>query len=298
MPDAAGHWKAAFVHGQGFDLKGAFCGDKIEIVAECTKSHDDEKCEDKREVPLPCQPGGGGGCPSVAVTVTPGNCNAAGTSRAITFAVTVGGGAQIQYMWNFGDGTPLTALAPGSGSFSQTHSYPVGATAATYNANLIVVVPPGCTASPDPITVTVQPCGATSACPDNPRFVAELHLPGNQRDRVDLEAPCVPAGDYTVSLSNSYPAGTSLFWTVDEAPGRAGRLDRGDDRGRRERRDRGHRHEGRLPAAVRDRHPVGVPRVPETEGSSSCSSGGSRAPGASTCPSRRATCPPGTMWCG
>jgi hypothetical protein len=218
VPDAAGHWKAAFVHGQGFDLKGALCGDKIEIVAECTKSHDDEKCEDKREVPLPCQPGGGGGCPSVAVTVTPGNCNAAGTSRAITFAVTVGGGAQIQYMWNFGDGTPLTALAPGSGSFSQTHSYPVGATAATYNANLIVVVPPGCTASPDPIIVTVQPCGATSACPDNPRFVAELHLPGNQRDLVDLEAPCVPAGDYTVSLSNSYPAGTSLFWTVDEAP--------------------------------------------------------------------------------
>ena len=107
---------------------------------------------------------------------------------------------------------------PRIGQLQPEHSYPVGATAATYNANLIVVVPPGCTASPDPITVTVQPCGATSACPDNPRFVAELHLPGNQRDRVDLEAPCVPAGDYTVSLSNSYPAGTSLFWTVDEAP--------------------------------------------------------------------------------
>ena len=210
-PDANGHWSASFIDGQGFDLKGVACGDKMMIEAECA---DDDKCADKLEKELPCKPGDGGGCPNVTVTVRPGACNSANTRRTMNFDVTVAGGASIQYMWNFGDGTPLTALDTDSGNFSQPHSYVAGE---TYNANLIIVVPPGWAACPDPLTVVVDACGSTStACPDNPEFVAERHLSRGRRERVDIDAQCVPAGHYTISLSNSYPAGTQLFWSVDD----------------------------------------------------------------------------------
>lgn len=213
-PDAAGHWIATFIQGQNSDLKGILCGDKITIFAKCTKAHKDgDKCEADIEVPLPCKPGDGD-CPRVSVALTAGACNAAGTARDMTFAVSVGGGAQIQYSWNFGDGSPLTPLTNGSGNFSVTRAYPVTDAPQTFFANLIIVVPPRCTATPDPISVLVNPCGATT-CPDNPRIVADRHLPGNQRDRVDIEAPCVPAGDYTIGVSNVYPPGTTLFWSVD-----------------------------------------------------------------------------------
>ena len=212
-PDPAGDWAASFVHGEGFDLKGVLCGDKVTVVATCTKSQDDEPCEAKVEKELPCKAGEGGGCPDVSVTLRPGECNPANTARSVSFDVAVGGGAQIQYVWNFGDGAPLTSLATGSGNFSATHSYAAGA---TYYANLFIAAPAGCTATPDPITVVVDACATPTECPDDPRFVAERHLPGNQRDRVDIEAQCVPAGDYTISLSNVYPPGTDLYWSVDD----------------------------------------------------------------------------------
>ena len=121
-------------------------------------------CRETGSAPVQCETPEDepGACPDVTVTVEPGSCNKENTERLMTFEVTVGGGATIEYRWAFGDGTPLTPPATGSGIFSDPHFY---AADDTYYASLIIVDPPGCTATPDPITVVVEPCGE-QACPE------------------------------------------------------------------------------------------------------------------------------------
>ena len=206
--DASGHWTASFVDGQGFSLKGVECDDKMTIKARCAS--DGEDCSDTVGPELRCKPGG---CPDVTVTVEQQDCTDA-THRTMKFHVTVGGGAQIQYMWNFGDCTSLTPLAPGG----QLHQ-----------DAFLRRAKRGLQRQPDR-------CGAgrlhgnsrsdhrrraacgDDACPDNPRLVALLHLPRGRRERVDIDAPCVRPGDYTITVANAYPDGTALFWSVDDQP--------------------------------------------------------------------------------
>ena len=196
--ESDGSWRAEF--GEGFDFEGVDCGlpDKMRVEATCLghPRGDPDACHAEIDVQLRCEPGGGVGCPEVTVEVIPGLCNADNTERTMTFKVTVADGEEIQYRWNFGDG-PLTPLATGSGVFDELHTYAAGA---TYNANLIIMVPPVCTATPDPIIVQVTCEGAP--CPKDPVLVAERHVPGGQRVLENIDADCIPAGDYTLSASN------------------------------------------------------------------------------------------------
>lgn len=125
-PAANGHWTATFVHGQGFDLKGIVCGDKIEIVAACTKPDD---CEDKRERELPCKPGDGG-CPNVTGTASVGNCDANGNrpvDLALAFNPPIPQGAFAQVFWSFGgpnaqgQTTAIDTLSTTNGPVAQHH---------------------------------------------------------------------------------------------------------------------------------------------------------------------------------
>ena len=138
----------------------------------------------------------------------------------MTFTVSVSSGAQIQYRWNFGDGTPLTAPATGSGTFTQDHSY---APDDTYFVNLIIVDPPGCTATPDPIDVDVDPCPGQQPPPPPPTTcpVEQVTVIVEDSSGVPVtdqlaDGGCVPPGRYVVRAEIRPAGSTNVFiWSVD-----------------------------------------------------------------------------------
>ena len=209
VPVTNGAWSAAFIHNEnGRSLKDFHCGDKVRIIATCTQ---DDKCRAEAEDPLPCTVGGPA-CPDIAITADIGQCRLNDTVRRVTFTVSVSGGQSITYRWFFGDGTPQTPSQTGSGTFQTQHDYAPGG---SYSATLIVIDPPGCLAVPDPVTIDVPACGG---CPDDPILGVYRRLGGGRLEPVDPDAECVEPGNYTVRVDNDLPAGSTVFWEVNDAP--------------------------------------------------------------------------------
>lgn len=185
--------------------------DTTQTVSVIIELQDIPGCFLSVAVPLtPCQEVE---CPPVTVTVRPGrDCNEK-NKRTMFFEVTVGEGEQIQYRWDFGDDTPLTPLATGSGVFPADHNY---AANITYFANLIIVDPPGCTATPDPIRVIVDPCPGQEDCPINQVTLEVIDSNGTPVTTQLQNGECLPSGQYVVRAIVEPPGATNSFsWTVD-----------------------------------------------------------------------------------
>ncbi|HLF39987.1 MAG TPA: hypothetical protein VI854_00800, partial [Acidimicrobiia bacterium] len=176
--------------------RGCTCGSDIDITVQCDAGMG-EPASAVYKGKLVCE-----ACPTVLVTPilpapdTP--CDAAGR-RPVTFQIQVNaaaGSAAVVYVDYLGKGTanspPVYAPASGTGSGAGTYSYPPG----THTALAVISVPPGCPASPIPVTFTLPACPA-AACTET---VTEI--------RFSVADACNPDGTRTVTAEALTSGGT------------------------------------------------------------------------------------------
>ncbi len=217
-PPAAGVAAQWSVEAKG--LPPAPCGGQIRVRAAC---HTDGACVAEQDFTVDC------GCPDVGfdVAVAP-NCNADGT-RTATFTITLTNpppaGAPVFGSIHLGDGVAGSALLPVQFPGPQwtiqgnvaTGLFPFDYLPGAYpNVSFETTFPTACAAD-TPLPATRLPLGI-AACPrtDCPGAVTLVvrDATGNTV-ATGVNAPCLPAGDYTVVATAPSAAGRAFTWSVD-----------------------------------------------------------------------------------
>jgi hypothetical protein len=196
------------------------CGGLIRVRAAC---HTDSACVSEVDIPVDC------GCPDVTFDVAvAAGCNADGT-RTATFAVTLTplppAGTPVVGTIHLGDGVAgsgvLPVLFPGpewttqgnvaTGAFTfnyQPGTYPNVSFETTFPTACAVVTPLPAARLP----LQIGACSRTD-CPT--AVTLEVRNAAGAVVATGDGAPCLPAGDYTITATSPAATGRVFTWSVD-----------------------------------------------------------------------------------
>ena len=204
-------------------------GQGLGLLAVCD---DDEKCRDAKfwDKPVPCEGGGGGGCPQVTISPDPGEC--VNGTRSVGFSLVANPfSSGMQADVDFGDGSTDTVdfvsvdlgggLVIGSGPASHNYSVP-GSGTTSFHVTVTIAGRPECVTE---IDISVDRCPAAPPPPPPPPPgrcpVEEVRLrvfdsTGTDVTRRIEQGQCLPPGRYVVR-ARIVPAGatTAFTWNVD-----------------------------------------------------------------------------------